>query len=101
MAASSKGRYPSDLINYPKVFLQLPTTRNPQRLHLIHTAKRIARVKKETFVAFVLRAVANEVRRFLAELANGPVEARISYDDMVELDVLALLSDGERKEYGL
>jgi hypothetical protein len=75
--------------------------RNPGRLHLIQTAKRIARFKKETFVAFVLRAVANEVRRILAELATGPVAARAKYHDLLELELLALLSDEEKKEWGL
>ena len=57
--------------------------------------------KKETFVAFVLRAVANEVWRFLAELANGPVADRVKYHDLLELDILALLSDEEKKGWGL
>jgi hypothetical protein len=70
-------------------------------LRTVNAAKRVARFKKETFVSFVMRSLEREVLRFQAELAHGPVEARISFDDLAEREVLALLTEREKRDFGL
>ena len=86
----------------------LPGADNPhfrhfksKRLHVVDAAKKLARFKEEPFTAFVLHALANEVRRFESELAQGPVADRVKYHDLLELEALALLTDEEKKECGL
>ena len=101
MAASSSVRYQSQLKHYPVLTIHISVTRNPERLHVVDAAKKLARFKEEPFTAFVLHALANEVRRFESELAQGPVADRVKYHDLLELEALALLTDEEKKECGL
>ena len=101
MAAPSKPRYPSDSVSYPKILVQLPTTRSPQRLHVIQTAKRIARFRRETLASFVVRAISREVLRCQAEIEKGPVSVRNEFYDYLEPEVIKLLSPEDRKKYGL
>ena len=55
--------YPSDSINYPRVFIQVPITRSPERLHLWNEVRETAVGRGETRTAFILRAIAREVVR--------------------------------------
>jgi hypothetical protein len=93
MASLSKPRYPSDSRRYPSVFIQLPITRRPERLHVVLAAKRLARARKETQVSFFMRALSREVLRCRPDL-------RSAADDLLEFEVLALLSE-EKKAWGL
>ena len=93
--------YPSDSICYPKIVLQLPTTRSPERLHLWNEVRETAVGRSETRTAFILRAIAREVVRCKRIEDSKPLSERLAQQDRDELAVLALLSDEEMKEWGL
>jgi len=98
MTPSSRRRYPSDAIRYPRVSVQLPTTRSPERLRLLDAAKRTARIRKETLAKLVVRALAREVSRCATQMS---VADGITADNLAEDEALALLTPEERTEYGL
>ena len=90
--------YPSDSINYPKVFIQLPTTRNPGRLRLLQHAQEMARARSETRTSFILRAIARELVRCKRLEDSKPLSERLAQQDRDELAVLAMLTDEEKQE---
>ncbi len=51
-------------------------------------------------VSFVLRAVAREVVRCRAQLPDG-LETRIAAGDLAEAELLDLLTEEEKKKWGL
>ena len=61
----------------------------------------VARTRGETSAAFVVRALARELTRCEAEMESWPISRRIEAQDRLEPEVLKLLSDAERKEWGL
>src|SRR5271165_1782954 len=101
MAASRTVRYPSQLKQYPVLTIHISVTRNPERQHVVDAAKRLARFKEEPFTAFVLHALANEVRRCNMEAAKMSITDRIAAGDLAEIDVVGLLTEEERKGFGL
>lgn len=56
------------------------------------------RDRNETLAAFVVRAISSEVSRCEAKMS---VADRIAAGDLAEIEVLALLTEEEKKEYGL
>ena len=82
--------------------IRLPVLRaTNSRLRLTATCRRLVGARSETHTAFLLRALAREVLRCQAELANSPLAEQLSAQDRDELAALALLSEDERKRYGL
>jgi len=61
----------------------------------------MACARGETTTKFVLRALARELTRCEAEMESWPVSRRIAAQDRLEPEALALLSDEERKHWGL
>jgi len=72
--------------------------RNPERLHVVDAARRLARVRKETLASFVVRAISREVLRCESEMS---ISERIAYQDEAEKELVKLLPAEVRKEYGL
>lgn len=98
MPASDALRYPSDTIRYPRICIQLPTTRTPERVRLLDAAKRTARVRRETLAKLTVRALVREVSRCAAQMS---IADRIAAHNVADDEALALLTPEERTEYGL
>lgn len=78
--------------------LRIRTVRYPERATILEEAKRTARSREETEAQFWLRAIAREVSLCKATMS---VADRNGMYDQIETEILAMLSDDEKREYGL
>ena len=69
-----------------------------ERDRLFQEAKSIASAQGETTTALVVRALSHEVSRCASQMS---VADRIAAADLAEAELLAMLTEEERKEYGL
>jgi len=101
VAASRTVRFPSQLETYPVLTIHISVTRSPERLRLWAKLKTTARSRGETTTKLVVRALARELTRCEAEMDSWPVSRRIEAQDRAVIEALKLLTDEERKKYGL
>ena len=73
---------------------RIRTVRHPDRIALKDRVEMLSRGRRETTTEFWLRALSREVLRCRPDL-------RSAEDGLIEFEVLALLSDEEKKEWGL
>ena len=73
---------------------RIRTVRHPDRIALKDRVEMLSRGRRETTTEFWLRALSREVLRCRPDLGSAA-------DDLVELEALALLSDQEKKTWGL
>ena len=73
---------------------RIRTVRKPDRLRTLQSVKACASACRETQTAFLFRALARELLRVRPMVADALMDAD-------ELEVLAMLTPEERREYGL
>ena len=78
--------------------LQISYRKERGRLRLWQTACRLARFRRETATAFLLRAIAREVARCEQELTPAQ---RLAMQDEDEKELVSLLPTEVREKYGL
>ena len=81
--------------------IHISVTRNPERARLWDRARDMACARGETTTKFVLRAIAREIAQREKELAGAPISEQIAAQDRDVIACLGMLTEEERKKYGL
>jgi hypothetical protein len=92
---------PSKSDNCRDYNVRIRTVRNPERATLLREAKWTSRARGETEAEFWLRAVKRELLRCQEEAVRAPLSERLKAEDFAEKEVLALLTEDEKREYGV